>query len=168
MENKTKLNKNGNRRGMYDHTKPGMYDVLRNPIYYDLTCDYCGKIYDIPKAKHKPHRAAYKTHFCCADHHRKYKALHANRDRRDKTPEWQNLIKEVYQRDNWECKMCGKHGGLLNAHHIVPYKYNNEDKKENLITLCVPCHGFVHKQGQRVRKIEEYMKLMEVLCLTKL
>lgn len=50
--------------------------------------------------------------------------------------------KAVFERDNYTCQECGKHGGKLNAHHIVGY-YENEEERWNVdngITLCVPCH----------------------------
>ena len=54
--------------------------------------------------------------------------------------EWKNKTKTVYERDNWECQNCGKHGGKLQCHHIIPWRISKCDDMENLITLCIPCH----------------------------
>lgn len=39
----------------------------------------------------------------------------------------------------------GKRGGVLNAHHIVPWVISKDNSMDNLITLCVPCHSKIHQ-----------------------
>lgn len=53
--------------------------------------------------------------------------------------EWR---KEVFIRDNFTCRQCGKIGGVLNAHHIKSFvKYPNlRIKISNGITYCEKCH----------------------------
>ena len=53
--------------------------------------------------------------------------------------EWRN---EVYERDNFTCQECDKHGGDLNAHHIKAFALYPELRfdLDNGMTLCVPCH----------------------------
>jgi len=65
---------------------------------------------------------------------------------------WKKVIKEIYLRDKYECQLCGKKGGLLNVHHIIPYSICKSDSPENLITLCVKCHGKVHMVPRRKLK----------------
>lgn len=50
--------------------------------------------------------------------------------------------KAIFQRDNWTCQECGKHGGWLEAHHIKPFAQFPELRLaiNNGITLCKPCH----------------------------
>lgn len=51
--------------------------------------------------------------------------------------------KEVYKRDNYSCKECGKHCSKdIQAHHILPWKDFPEARFsiENGITLCFKCH----------------------------
>ena len=59
---------------------------------------------------------------------------------------WFELRKKIYERDDWTCQRCGKKGGLLNAHHIIPWSEDPELalEKDNIITLCVPCHTKIH------------------------
>ena len=48
----------------------------------------------------------------------------------------------VFERDNYTCQQCGRRGGDLNCHHILPYSDYPEysDNINNGITLCVECH----------------------------
>lgn len=75
---------------------------------------------------------------------------HRQKERKYRLAEWLVKIKEIYKRDNYTCQTCGKKGGLLNCHHILPWSGNPElaFDNENLITLCVPCHSRVHKLQQ--------------------
>lgn len=59
---------------------------------------------------------------------------------------WRNSI---FERDNYTCQFCGKHGGKLNAHHIVPVSIdcNKIYNINNGITLCVVCHKRAHRIG---------------------
>lgn len=57
---------------------------------------------------------------------------------------WQK--KKCYERDNWDCQICRKHGGLLHAHHIIPYRICKSNHLDNLITLCQPCHTEVERE----------------------
>lgn len=75
---------------------------------------------------------------------------HTPRNRESKAySEWR---KEVFSRDNYTCRKCGKHGGTLNAHHIKPYaKYESlRTDLDNGITLCVECHKKEHKKRRGV------------------
>ena len=50
--------------------------------------------------------------------------------------------KSVFERDNFTCQFCGKHGGYLHADHIKPFSLfpSLRFKLSNGRTLCVPCH----------------------------
>jgi predicted HNH restriction endonuclease len=55
--------------------------------------------------------------------------------------------KAVFKRDNYMCKKCGKIG-FINAHHIKEWA-SNPDKRfdvNNGLTLCIECHGRIHKR----------------------
>lgn len=85
--------------------------------------------------------------------------------------DWRNA---VFARDNWTCVDCGSRGGILNAHHLVPFKditdyifTKTRDFEEiikwpglwdisNGVTLCVGCHRMRHFCGlSTVKNIKE-------------
>ncbi len=50
---------------------------------------------------------------------------------------------EVYERDGFQCALCGCRDGLQ-IHHAVPRRVGGSDFAENLITLCSKCHAQAH------------------------
>ena len=63
--------------------------------------------------------------------------------------EYKDWRKAVFERDNYTCQSCGKHGGKLNAHHIKPFKDYPKLRLvlDNGITLCAECHKEAHKKA---------------------
>ena len=61
-------------------------------------------------------------------------------------PEYKEWRKVIFRRDNYTCKVCGKNGVRLAAHHIVPYAINKKLRfdVDNGITLCNECHKEFH------------------------
>ena len=59
--------------------------------------------------------------------------------------QWRN---NVFKRDNYTCRKCGKVGGVLNAHHIKSWAKHPELRYilSNGITLCLPCHKGVRAE----------------------
>lgn len=63
--------------------------------------------------------------------------------------DWDQRRKTVYQRDNYQCQNCGRHGGPqgnaeLHAHHIVPKSKGGTHQLTNLKTMCSNCHNAIH------------------------
>jgi hypothetical protein len=58
--------------------------------------------------------------------------------------EWR---KNVFERDHYTCKACGRKGGEINAHHIKHFAKYPELRLElsNGVTLCKKCHKKVHR-----------------------
>lgn len=58
--------------------------------------------------------------------------------------EWR---KNVFERDQYTCKACGRKGGEINAHHIKHFAKYPELRLElsNGVTLCKKCHRKVHR-----------------------
>ena len=56
--------------------------------------------------------------------------------------EYKRLIRSVFERDGFKCKICGGREPRLEAHHIKPFATYPEGRelKDNLITLCRICH----------------------------
>jgi 5-methylcytosine-specific restriction endonuclease McrA len=50
---------------------------------------------------------------------------------------------QVLDRDGWRCQDCGT-AQMLQVHHLNPRSKLGHDAAENLITLCVNCHGERH------------------------
>jgi 5-methylcytosine-specific restriction endonuclease McrA len=65
---------------------------------------------------------------------------------------------DVFERDDYTCRICGVRGGVLRGHHIRPwalFPYVRYDVT-NGATLCDPCHKRLHRgQGPK-----------ELLCLS--
>ncbi len=52
----------------------------------------------------------------------------------------------VFKRDNCVCQKCMNRGGILHAHHIMPFSINTNLRYEisNGVTLCYKCHKSIH------------------------
>jgi 5-methylcytosine-specific restriction endonuclease McrA len=57
---------------------------------------------------------------------------------------YENLRQQILRRDGWRCQSCGTMTNL-EVHHREFRSHSGEDSEENLITLCVDCHGQVHE-----------------------
>lgn len=62
---------------------------------------------------------------------------------------WDEIRRQVYQRDNYTCQNCGAGGGVqgseeLHAHHIVPVSSGGSHQPSNLVTMCSKCHNAIH------------------------
>lgn len=62
--------------------------------------------------------------------------------------EWEQLQKQVHQRDEHQCVNCGS-DGRLEVHHIVPVSAGGENVVSNLVTLCKPCHLAAENKRER-------------------
>ena len=56
---------------------------------------------------------------------------------------YESLKNEVLERDRWRCQDCGS-AKMLEVHHVKPRSKLGHDASDNLITLCVDCHGRRH------------------------
>jgi hypothetical protein len=67
-----------------------------------------------------------------------YKEIDAQRRRSD----YKNWRKQVFERDNYTCTICGIRGGELNVDHIKSFALYPELRTDtnNGRTLCVACH----------------------------
>jgi len=49
------------------------------------------------------------------------------------------IIKKIFKKDNYTCKICGSNKNLT-IDHIIPYSKNGKNNEENLQTLCSKCN----------------------------
>jgi hypothetical protein len=55
--------------------------------------------------------------------------------------------KGVFRQDHYVCQHCSQRGGVLHAHHLLPFSMYPDHRLDvnNGITLCQCCHAKVHK-----------------------
>ena len=71
-------------------------------------------------------------------------AIRRTKGRRRLEPDaYQELCRQILERDGWKCQNCGTKQ-LLQVHHIQFRSRSGDDSEENLITLCSHCHEAVH------------------------
>ena len=159
-------------KGLHSGKNNGMYGKTGelNPNYgKGLPGDKNGMFGKVPSAetRQKISKANKgKTHPQCSGvNNHFYNPTLTDEDRIDKRtyPEYKAWRSKVYQRDDYTCQKCSVRGGELQAHHIVGYR-NNPDERvslDNGITLCKRCHGdFHHQYGYNNTRIqlEEFLQ----------
>ena len=126
----------------------------------EVLCKYCGK-YFIPKNDIVDRRVSVLNGYASGDQYLycsencklscpifgqvKYPKGFKKQSSREVNP----LIRQMcFERDNWECQICGKSTDevQLHCHHIEGYTQNPRlgNDIENVITLCKDCHKYVH------------------------
>lgn len=58
--------------------------------------------------------------------------------------EWQQLRREVWQREKGRCQNCHTRRGKRDVHHIVYVSKGGTNKASNLALLCRRCHNKIH------------------------
>jgi 5-methylcytosine-specific restriction endonuclease McrA len=58
---------------------------------------------------------------------------------------YRELHRQVLERDNWRCQMCGSMQHLQ-VHHQNFRSQSGSDMEQNLITLCTRCHARMHRR----------------------
>ena len=61
---------------------------------------------------------------------------------------YQQLCREILERDGWRCQGCGAMHHLQ-VHHKEFRSHSGDDSEENLITLCDRCHKLAHDNENR-------------------
>lgn len=118
---------------------------------FDVECSTCGKEIHVERGRFEK----YENVFCGTDCANEYKIVHGRfAGSTYYGPNWADQRQKARERDNNQCRACGKsnedhraeHGGQsLHVHHISPFgsfdSYLQANRKENLVTLCAGCHN---------------------------
>lgn len=134
-----------------------------------LTCTYCGKVFERAKSKLKNSRKGF--YFCCRKHkdlsqriggpitpkHYKYG---------DGSATYRRIGKHAH---GTACSVCGYYdnicSGIVEFHHIDRDRTNS--RPENLIPLCPTCHAYLTRgykklEGRHklvfIKPVEEYLR----------
>lgn len=83
------------------------------------------------------------------------------KSKRSKATDISQKIKQiVWERDNKQCIICGKHNAMPNAHYISR-AHGGLGIPENVVTLCLECHHDYDNGSKREENgkiIKEYLK----------
>lgn len=83
-----------------------------------------------------------------------------------KDPRWLKRSKEIKERDNHKCMICGVDTTRLNVHHLSyrkgaePWEYEDSE----LATLCEDCHKMVHDNGLHLEVRRSKISDRYMLC----
>lgn len=80
--------------------------------------------------------------------------------RRYHSNEYKKWRREIFERDNYTCQICGERGKKLNADHITPVFKEREKifDIENGQTLCILCHNEKTKNELKENWINQYAR----------
>ena len=72
--------------------------------------------------------------------------------------------KRVLLRDGFRCQVCGKLGGILEAHHVKAIADGGDNSLENGLTVCRdPCHFDLHRPKQVDPETLAWRQLLKAL-----
>lgn len=66
---------------------------------------------------------------------------------------------KVHAKFDYTCQKCGKRGGRLHSHHVIPVWYDAEKARDfdNLVSLCYECHSRLHAENQELKFAEAFL-----------
>jgi 5-methylcytosine-specific restriction endonuclease McrA len=87
---------------------------------------------------------------------------------------WDKTRKEALNKTGGTCAICSTSEGIIDVHHIIPFRLMGKHESDNLIPLCRKCHSNFEKDtigiiGDRCGHPDFTRKLLEMwmLHLTK-
>lgn len=125
-------------------------------IKVHVSCDRCGREYDLPYYKYL-HSLHDGKNYCCNCFHKVLISgknhylwnphlTDEDRIRLREYPEYIDFVKRTLARDDYTCKCCGIQGNKLEVHHLNGYNWYKEGRVDetNAISLCKTCHKSFH------------------------
>jgi 5-methylcytosine-specific restriction endonuclease McrA len=82
------------------------------------------------------------THFSIGEWNKIKSRAGASYDVYMKSEEWRRRRRLIFNRDGWRCTFCGGLG-FLECHHLDYTRFGDE-RPEDLVTICGPCHEEEH------------------------
>jgi 5-methylcytosine-specific restriction endonuclease McrA len=73
------------------------------------------------------------------------------------------LRDEVYERDGFRCRWCGRTNGIIDIHHVTYRRGPAEDVADNLVCLCRTHHDFVHGRANARGQVITKARAQEIL-----
>lgn len=120
----------------------------------DRTCKFCSKTFSVSNGvlSGKTNSSA---NFCSRPC---YNNWMCRTDRvTGRGSQWRKIRNEVLAESPF-CGWCGVIRGVLQVHHIVPFRLTFSNEKKNLIPLCLKCHKAVENITVEVESITESPK----------
>ncbi len=65
-------------------------------------------------------------------------------------PGWRSARRAFVAADNDFCAVCGAREVRLDVHHVEPYRLSRNDRPQNLVTACQPCHRWLDRLGNAI------------------
>lgn len=62
---------------------------------------------------------------------------------------WEEIAKQVRERDQHRCTQCGATDRSLHVHHMIALSAGGSNAETNLLTLCDDCHASKHPHMRR-------------------
>ncbi|EOS7783647.1 HNH endonuclease [Enterococcus hirae] len=69
---------------------------------------------------------------------------------------WKKISQQVFERDSYTCKYCGKVGGTLEVDHVIPFSQGGSDELDNLVCACKKCN-----RQKKDKTLEEFKRWRE-------
>lgn len=66
------------------------------------------------------------------------------------TEEWKERRRRAMKRAGFRCQVCNQ-SDTLNVHHRT-YERRGDERNDDLLVLCQPCHELFHRQGKLARE----------------
>jgi len=135
------------------------WESLKTP-WINKICQYCGKEFSW-HPKHKSKIGKYCSNECSrkanpppvryGPKNNRWNPNLTDEDRNFyKTTYWNNISKQILNRDYHTCQLCGEEQPMLNVHHKILKCEGGDESSDNLITLCIYCHRQVHDKNLNI------------------
>jgi hypothetical protein len=108
----------------------------------------------------RSHRGLRYPTICKENHWNWQGGITSENDAARKSAIYKKWRKDVFDRDDYTCAVCGTRGGMLHADHIIPFCKDKEKRYtlSNGRTLCIDCHRKTETYGGKVIRWQETKK----------